>query len=126
MSRLSSQSAVAAHLTIKTLTITCSSAVTTAKPAGKQISATSTLTASRRVLKSVATAQQPRIDNSPLVASPRLKIQQWRTRILQFKKELQRVSASWPAGFNGMRLKPTVPFPNNQSFCVFLSHQHAL
>jgi hypothetical protein len=22
-----------------------------------------------------------------------------------------------------MRLKPAVPFPNNQSFCVFLSHQ---
>ena len=86
MSRLSSRSAVAGHLTIKTLTITCSSAVTTTtgKPAGKEIaiSATSTLTASRRVLKSVAIAQQPRIDNSPLVASPRLKIQEWRPRIL--------------------------------------------
>jgi len=84
VSRLSSRSAVAGHLTIKTLTIACSSAVTTGKPAGKEIaiSATSTLTASRRVLKSVAIAQQPRIDNSPLVASPRLKIQEWRPRIL--------------------------------------------
>ncbi len=84
MSRLSSPSAIAGHPFIKTLTITCSLAVTTGKPAGKQIaiSATSTLTASRSVLESLATAQQPRIDNSPLVASPRLKIQQWRPRIL--------------------------------------------
>jgi len=128
VSRLSSGSAIAGYLTIKTLAIPCSLAVTTGKPAGKQIaiSATSALTASRRALNSLAIAQQPGVDNSPLVASPRLKIQQWRTRILQFKKELQRVSAGWPAGFNGMRLKPAVPFPNDQSFCVFLSHQHAL
>ena len=84
MSRLSSRSAVAGHLTINALAMPSSLAVTTGKPAGKQISipAKSTLTASRRVLKSLATAQQPRIDNSPLVASPRLKIQQWRPRIL--------------------------------------------
>ena len=84
MSRLSSRSAIAGHPFIKTLTIPRSLAVTTGKPAGKQIAipATSTLTASRRVLKSLATAQQPRIDNSPLVASPRLKIQEWRPRIL--------------------------------------------
>jgi hypothetical protein len=58
-------------------------AVTADKPAGKQIAipAASTLTASRRVL-SLAIAQQPRIDNSPLVASPRLKIQERRPRIL--------------------------------------------
>jgi hypothetical protein len=57
--------------------------VTTGKPAGKQIaiSATSTLTASGSVL-SLAIAQQPRMDDSPLVASPRLKIQEWRPRIL--------------------------------------------
>ena len=127
MSRLSSR-CHHRHLTIKTNTIPCSLAVTADKPAGKQIAipAASTLTASRRALNSLAIAQQPGVDNSPLVASPRLKIQQWRTRILQFKKELQRVSAGWPAGFNGMRLKPAVPFPNDQSFCVFLSHQHAL
>jgi hypothetical protein len=102
--------------------------VTTGKSAGKQIaiSATSTLTASRSVLKSLAIAQQPGMDNWPLVASPRLKIQEWRPRILQFKKEPQRVSASWPAGFNGMRLKPALPFPNNQRSRVFLFHQHAL
>jgi hypothetical protein len=53
------------------------------KPAGKPIAipAASTLTASRRVL-SLAIAQQPRMDNPPLVASPRLKIQEWRPRIL--------------------------------------------
>ena len=124
MSRLSSLSAIAGHLTIKTLTFTCSLVVTTGKSAGKQIAipATSALTASRSVL-SLAIAQQPRMDNWPLVASPRLKIQQWRPRILQFKKELQRVSAGWPAGINGMRLKPAVPFPNDQSSRVFLSHQ---
>jgi hypothetical protein len=83
VSRLSSRSAIAGHLTIKTLTIPCSLAVTTGKPAGKQIaiSATSTLTASGSVL-SLAIAQQPRMDDSPLVASPRLKIQEWRPRIL--------------------------------------------
>jgi hypothetical protein len=71
------------HPTIKTLTIPCSLAVTADKPAGKQIAipAASTLTASRRVL-SLAIAQQPGIDNSPLVASPRLKIQERRPRIL--------------------------------------------
>jgi hypothetical protein len=81
---LSSLSAIAGHLFIKTLAIPCSSAVTTGKSAGKQIAipATSTLTASRRVLKSLAIAQQPRMDNWPLVASPRLKIQEWRPRIL--------------------------------------------
>jgi hypothetical protein len=128
VSGLSSLSAIAGHLFIKTLTITCSSTVTTGKSAGKQIaiSATSTLTASRSVLKSLAIAQQPGMDNWPLVASPRLKIQEWRPRILQFKKEPQRVSASWPAGFNGMRLKPALPFPNNQRSRVFLFHQHAL
>jgi hypothetical protein len=101
-------------------------AVTAGKSTGKQIAipATSTLTASRRVLKPLA--QQPRMDDSPLVASSRLKIQQWRARILEFKKELQRLSAGWPAGLTGMRLKPAVPFPNNQSSRVFLSHQHAL
>ena len=82
MSRLSSR-CHHRHLTIKTNTIPCSLAVTAGKPAGKQIAipAVSTLTASRRVL-SLATAQQPRIDNSPLVASPRLKIQERRPRIL--------------------------------------------
>ena len=82
MSRLSSR-CHHRHLTTKTLTIPCSSAVTADKPAGKQIAipAASTLTASQRVL-SLAIAQQPRIDNSPLVASPRLKIQQRRPRIL--------------------------------------------
>jgi hypothetical protein len=76
-------SAIAGHLFIKTPKITRSLAVTTGKSAGKQIaiSATSTLTVSRSVLK-LAIAQQPRMDNSPLVASPRLKIQQWRPRIL--------------------------------------------
>jgi hypothetical protein len=68
--------AIAGHLFVKTLTITCSLAVTTGKSAGKQIaiSATSTLTASRSVLMSLAIAQQPGMDNWPLVASPRLKI----------------------------------------------------
>ena len=82
MSRLSSR-CHHRHPTIKTLTIPCSLAVTADKPAGKQIAipAASTLTASRRVLW-LAIAQQPRIDNSPLVASPRLKIQQRRPRIL--------------------------------------------
>jgi hypothetical protein len=53
------------------------------KPAGKPIAipAASTLTASRLVL-SLAIAQQPRMDNPPLVASPRLKIQERRPRIL--------------------------------------------
>jgi hypothetical protein len=84
VSRLSSLSAIAGHLLIKTLTITCSLAATTGKSAGKQIAipATSTLTASRRVLRSLAIAQQPGMDNWPLVASPRLKIQQWRPHIL--------------------------------------------
>jgi hypothetical protein len=67
----------------QTLTIHCSSAVAPDQPAGKPIAipAVSRLTAPRRVL-SLAIAQQPRIDNSPLVASPRLKIQQRRARIL--------------------------------------------
>jgi len=84
VSRLSSLSAIAGHLFIKTLTITGSLAVTTGKSAGKQIaiSATATPTASRSVLKALAIAQQPRMDNWPLVASPRLKIQEWRPRIL--------------------------------------------
>ncbi len=84
MSRLSSRSAIAGHLFIRTLTIPCSLAVTTGKSAGKQIaiSATATPTASRSVLKALAIAQQPRMDNWPLVASPRLKIQEWRPRIL--------------------------------------------
>jgi len=46
-----------------------------------RIPAASTLTASRRVL-SLAIAQQPRIDIRHFVASPRLKIQQRRPRIL--------------------------------------------
>jgi len=121
-------SAIAGRLFIQTLAIARSSAVTTGKPAGKQIaiSPTAALTASRSVLRPLAIAQQPGMDNWPLVASPRLKIQQRRPRILQFKEEPQRVPASWPAGFNGMRLKPAVPFPDNQGSRVFLSHQHAL
>jgi len=84
VSRLSSRSAIAGQLFARTRTVTCSSAATTGKSAGKQIAipAISTLTASRSVRGSLAIAQQPRIDNSPLVASPRLKIQQWRPRIL--------------------------------------------
>ncbi len=84
MSRLSSRSAIARHPFARTLTVACSLAVTTGKPAGKQIAipAATTLTASRSVRGSLTIAQQPRIDNSPLVASPRLKIQQWRPRIL--------------------------------------------
>ena len=125
MSRLSSRCLRRASAN-QTLTIPCSSAVAPDQPAGKPIAIPvgSRLTASRRVL-SLAIAQQPRIDNPPLVASPRLKIQQRRPRILQFEKEPQRVSAGWPARFNGMRLKPALPFPNDQRSCVFLSHQHA-
>ena len=61
-------SAIAGHLFIKTLAIARSSAVTTGKPTGKQIaiSPTTALTASRRVLRPLAIAQQPGMDNWPL------------------------------------------------------------
>jgi hypothetical protein len=61
--------------------------VTPDKPAGQQIAipAASTLTASRRVVP-LAIVQQPRVDNPPLVASPRLKIQERGPRILQLEK----------------------------------------
>jgi len=77
-------SAIAGHLFIKRLAIARSSAATTGKSAGKQIaiSPTAALTASRRVLQPLAIAQQPRMDNWPFVASPRLKIQERRPRIL--------------------------------------------
>lgn len=62
------------------------------------------------------------MDDLPFVPASGLKIQQSGSRVLQLKKELQRIPAGWPTGIHALRLDPAVPLPDNQTFRFFLFH----
>jgi len=66
--------------------------------------------------------EQPRVDDLPLVPASRLKIQQCRSRVLQFQEELQGIPAGWPTGIDALRLDPAVPLPDDQTLRFFLFH----
>ena len=67
--------------------------------------------------------EQPVVHDLPLVPASCLEIQQCRSRVLQLYKELQRISTGRPAGIDGLRLDPLVPFPDNQTPRSFLFHE---
>jgi hypothetical protein len=67
-------------------------------------------------------AQQPGMDDLPLVASVWSKIQKRRAPVLKLAKKLYRVSGSWHRWINRMSSKPTIPFQKNQRFPFVLSH----
>jgi hypothetical protein len=62
------------------------------------------------------------VHNLPLVSASWLKIQKRRSRLLQPKKELKRISGARPPGIDGLRLDPSVPLPDNQRLHVLLFH----
>ena len=67
--------------------------------------------------------EQPVVHDLPLVPASCLEIQQCRSRVLQLYKELQRISTGRPAGIDGLRLDPLVPFPDDQTPRSFLFHR---
>jgi hypothetical protein len=67
-------------------------------------------------------AQQPGVHDLPLVPASRLKIQKRRSRLLQFKKELERISGASLPGIDGLRLDPPVPLPDDQRLRFPLFH----
>src|ERR1700719_4228744 len=67
--------------------------------------------------------EQPVVHDLPLVPASCLEIQQCRSRVLQLYKELQRISTGRPAGIDGLRLDPLVPFPDNQTPRSFRFHE---
>jgi hypothetical protein len=63
------------------------------------------------------------MDDLPLVpVAPCSKIQKCSSRVLQLQKELERISASSPAGMDRLGLDPLVPLPDDQAFRFFLFH----
>ena len=79
----------------------------------------------RPSVRDASLTEQPAVHDQPFVPSPRLKIQQVGPVVLQFKIELQRVPAGWPFRIDRLRLKPAVPFPNNQTSYFSLFHPRA-
>jgi hypothetical protein len=67
-------------------------------------------------------AQQPGVHDLPLVPASRLKIQKRRSRLLQLKKELERVPGAGLFGIDGLRLDPPVPLPDDQRLRFPLFH----
>lgn len=67
-------------------------------------------------------AQQPSVDDAPLVMSPRLKIQKRGPRVLEFDEEFQRVPAARAAGIDRLSLDPPIPLKNDQAFCFLVLH----
>jgi hypothetical protein len=67
-------------------------------------------------------AQQPGVHDLPLVPASRLKIQKRRSRLLQLKKELERIPGAGLFGIDGLRLDPPVPLPDDQRLRFPLFH----
>jgi hypothetical protein len=67
-------------------------------------------------------AQQPGVHDLPLVPTSRLKIQKRRSRLLQLKKELERIPGASLFGIDGLRLDPPVPLPDDQRLRFPLLH----
>jgi hypothetical protein len=59
-------------------------------------------------------ARQPAVYDLPLVLTSWSKIQKRRSRLLQLKKEFKRIAGARDLGFDGLRLDPSVPLPDNQ------------
>lgn len=70
-------------------------------------------------------AQQPAVDDVPLVPPPGLEIQKVGLAILQFKKEFQRIPPGSVMGVDRLRPQPAVPFLADQDFRFFLFHLYA-
>ena len=70
-------------------------------------------------------AQQPAVDDVPLVPASGLEIQKVGLAVLQFKKEFQRVPPGSVVGVDGLRPQPAIPFLGEQNFRVFLLHLSA-
>jgi hypothetical protein len=62
------------------------------------------------------------VHDLPLVSTSRLKIQKRRSRLLQLKKELERISGAGLPGIDGLRFDPQVPLPDDQRLCFPLFH----
>jgi hypothetical protein len=67
--------------------------------------------------------EQPVVHDLPLVPASSLEIQQCGSLVLQLYKELQRIPTGRPAGIDGLRLDPLVPFPDDQTPRSFLLHR---
>ena len=74
------------------------------------------------VSRNAAFAQQPGVDDAPLIAPPRWKIEKRGPRVLEFEEEFQRVPATRAAGIDGLSLDPPIPLKNDEAFCFLVFH----
>src|ERR1700726_845321 len=66
---------------------------------------------------------QPGVDDLPLVAPSRAKIQEWGASVLKFAEEFQAIAGGWRlCRFDRLRLDPTVPLHQHLGFPLILSH----
>jgi hypothetical protein len=65
------------------------------------------------------------VDDPPFILPAGLEIQQWRSGILEFVEEFQRVFPGGSARVNRPRLNPEVPFFEDQCSCFALLHRRA-
>jgi hypothetical protein len=66
--------------------------------------------------------EQPGVDDKPFVAPLCPEVEERRSRILQFKKELQGVSPGCFTGCDPLFFDPLVPFLDHQTLRLFLLH----
>jgi hypothetical protein len=74
------------------------------------------------LIENAMLAQQPGVDDLPLVPSPRLEVQQLGSLILKIEIEFERVAAGRRPGDDRLAGQPAIPFSDDQVSQILLLH----